>query len=181
MPVSGTTIYRFCGRHEVPVDHPAPADDHAEIRTLLAEYCHRADAGDADGYAALFAVDGELIEAGVVVPGRDVARLVRRFTEMSAELPQPAGSKHITVNSAVHVDGDEASARSDLLALKLDPQRGWHVGGVGQYHDELVREAGCWRFRRRTVSWYGDLGPNALDAAANDGIKQLITSIVAGG
>jgi hypothetical protein len=157
------------------------ARDHAEIRTLLAEYCHLADSGDAEGYAALFTADGELVEEGVTItPPHNIARLARRFVELSAERPQPSGSKHITVNSAIRLGDESATARSDLLALKLDPQSGWQLGGVGQYEDELVRTGGGWRFRRRVVTWYGDLGPNALDPAYNDGITQLITSILEG-
>lgn len=156
-------------------------DDHGEIRNLLAEYGHRADSGDGESYAALYTADGELVESGTTItPPAKIAAVANRFAEMAADLPQPSGSKHVTVNSVVHVDGDRATAHSDLLALSLNPERGWHISGVGRYDDDLVRTDEGWRFRRRTVTWYKQLGPDPLNPGFGEGLQQLFEAIMAG-
>jgi 3-phenylpropionate/cinnamic acid dioxygenase small subunit len=49
----------------------------------------------------------------------------------------------------VHVDGDRATARSRYTVFEASPANRPAAVHSGRYEDELVREAGGWKIRRR--------------------------------
>lgn len=113
-----------------------PPDDEAAIRDLIAGYALDLDAGDVDGCVRLFAPDGEFLAYGRTFAGHDgIAGMFRAA----------ARGLHLTGVSRITVDGDRASARSQVLFvrcgdLQLRP---------ALYDDELTRVDGRWRFARR--------------------------------
>lgn len=113
-----------------------PPDDEAAIRDLIAGYALALDAGDVDGCVRLFAPDGEFLAYGRTFAGNDgIAGMFRAA----------ARGLHLTGVSRITVDGDRASARSQVLFvrcgdLQLRP---------ALYDDELTRVDGQWRFARR--------------------------------
>ncbi|AFC56555.1 MULTISPECIES: nuclear transport factor 2 family protein [Mycobacterium avium complex (MAC)] len=113
-----------------------PPDDEAAIRDLIAGYALALDAGDVDGCVRLFAPDGEFLAYGRTFAGHDgIADMFRAA----------ARGLHLTGVSRITVDGDRASARSQVLFvragdLQLRP---------ALYDDELTRVDGQWRFARR--------------------------------
>ncbi|WP_201359433.1 nuclear transport factor 2 family protein [Mycobacterium paraintracellulare] len=113
-----------------------PPDDEAAIRDLIAGYALALDAGDVDGCVRLFASDGEFLVYGKTFAGHDgIAGMFRAA----------ARGLHLTGVSRITVDGDRASARSQVLFvrcgdLQLRP---------ALYDDELTRVDGQWRFARR--------------------------------
>lgn len=113
-----------------------PPDDEAAIRDLIAGYALALDAGDVDGCVRLFAPDGEFLAYGRTFAGHDgIADMFRAA----------ARGLHLTGVSRITVDGDRASARSQMLFvrcgdLQLRP---------ALYDDELTRVDGQWRFARR--------------------------------
>lgn len=113
-----------------------PPDDEAAIRDLIAGYALALDAGDVDGCVRLFASDGEFLVYGRTFAGHDgIAGMFRAA----------ARGLHLTGVSRITVDGDRASARSQVLFvrcgdLQLRP---------ALYDDELTRVDGQWRFARR--------------------------------
>ncbi|WP_136245107.1 nuclear transport factor 2 family protein [Mycobacterium intracellulare] len=113
-----------------------PPDDAAAIRDLIAGYALALDAGDVDGCVRLFASDGEFLAYGRTFAGHDgIAGMFRAA----------ARGLHLTGVSRITVDGDRASARSQVLFvrcgdLQLRP---------ALYDDELTRVDGQWRFARR--------------------------------
>src|SRR5690606_33933673 len=109
--------------------------DHDEIRNLFAQYSHYADDDRFEDYPALFSRDGVLVEGGVELPREKMPILMRTYAKFKREMAQPYGSKHLQVNSAIYVDGDKATAVTDLVDIKLKPS-GWHIGGSGRYNDE---------------------------------------------
>jgi ketosteroid isomerase-like protein len=123
------------------------------IRRVLATYCHRCDDGDLDAVVELFTSDGVFSSGDVVARGRAA---LRDFFDARQGRAEQRG-RHLTVNSAVHVDGDHATAVSDFVFLR-------RVDGaavpaiVGRYHDALVHDAGVWRFAQRDV--HGWTGPS---------------------
>jgi uncharacterized protein (TIGR02246 family) len=110
--------------------------DQAAIRELIARYALSLDAGDIDQCVELFASDAEFVVYGRSFAGR------QGIGGMFREAPR---GLHLTGVSRIDVDGDTATARSQVLfvragSLQLRP---------ALYDDELVRDGGRWRFRRR--------------------------------
>ncbi|MGB9225649.1 nuclear transport factor 2 family protein [Mycobacterium sp.] len=106
------------------------------IRELLAAYALALDAGDVDGCVQLFTADGEFLVYGRTFAGHD------GIGTMFRDAPR---GLHLTGVSRIDVDGDTATARSQVLFvraadLQLRP---------ALYDDELVRADEQWRFRRR--------------------------------
>lgn len=113
-----------------------PSDDEAAIRDLIASYALALDARDVDGCVQMFAPDGEFLVYGKTFAGHD--GLAGMFRDAAHGL-------HLTGVSRIAVDGDRATARSQVLFvragdLQLRP---------ALYDDELTRVAGQWRFARR--------------------------------
>src|SRR3954468_2925289 len=156
--------------------------DHDEIRNLIARYAHAADAHDADAYAALYVEDGALTENGVTVtPRSKIRELVEYARERAASAPQPSGTKHLQLNSVLDIDGDQARAVTDLVAVTLDPREGFRIRGCGTYTDEIVRDHdGHWRFKSRTVSWFKDAGPDPLNPGFARGMEEAFEHVMRG-
>jgi uncharacterized protein (TIGR02246 family) len=120
-------------------------DDRTEIRELIARYALALDAGDVDQCVDLFAGDAEFLVYGRSFAGHD------GIGKMFREAPR---GLHLTGVSRIDVNGDTATARSQVLfvragSLQLRP---------ALYDDDLVRDGGGWRFRRRRcrfITTYG--------------------------
>ncbi|ORA15200.1 MULTISPECIES: nuclear transport factor 2 family protein [Mycobacterium avium complex (MAC)] len=120
-------------------------DDHALIRELLAGYALALDAGDFDGCVELFAPDGEFLVYGTTFAGRDA--IAGMFRDAARGL-------HLTGSARIEVDGEVATARSQVLFvragdLQLRP---------ALYDDELTRIGGRWRFTRRRCRFITSAG-----------------------
>lgn len=114
-------------------------DDQAAIRDLIARYALTLDAGDIDQCVQLFVDDAEFLLYGRSFAGHDGIGGMFRAA--------PRGL-HLTGVSRIDVDGDTATARSQVLFVRASD-----LGlRLALYDDELLRQAvegGCWRFRRR--------------------------------
>lgn len=117
------------------------AADLDEIHDLIARYTLYIDTGRAEEWGSLFTEDGEL-HFGRNEPTRGREALVR-----FARNTDP-GLHHYIVDEAVDVAGDRATCTCSLLVSKGQPPT---FVLVGRYRDDLVREAGRWRFARRVV------------------------------
>lgn len=120
-------------------------EDLLEINQLFVDYGRYLDQGDFGSFASLFAVDGEIL-LGPVARARGRKDIQ---AAMEASLSGQVGeTKHIIGSPAVTLDGDTATsvvmwtvvARTDVGAA---------VTLVGRHEDDLVREHGRWRIRRR--------------------------------
>jgi 3-phenylpropionate/cinnamic acid dioxygenase small subunit len=137
--------------------------DYDEIRNLIASYSHSADDGAFQAYAANFTEDGVLVDGEREIPASTLVELQAAHSQARAGKPQPNGSKHLQVNTVIKLDGDKASAVTDLVIIRLAPETGWTIGGAGRYDDEIVKINGRWLFRRREISWYKSPTPNRSD------------------
>ncbi len=70
-----------------------------------------------------------------------------------------APNLHVFSNEMISIDGDRAAAVSTWMFLVQAESRPQMVY-VGRYEDLLVREAGRWRFLRRTV--HAEIPPDAV-------------------
>ncbi|MBB3860948.1 hypothetical protein GGQ88_002217 [Novosphingobium hassiacum] len=157
--------------------------DYDQIRNLIARYSHYADDDDrSQEYRALFARDGVLVEGGVSLPADRLPLLRQLYCELKKQQPQPFGAKHLQMNSAIEIEGDTATAVTDLLTIQVRPEEGWTLGGAGQYVDDLVREEGQWRFKRREVHWYKGTSARVKsdDMAFNQTLALMIKNAMSG-
>ena len=121
-------------------------DEEDGVRRTLSGYCQHLDDGDFDRWIELFTDDAVLRFADRTAEGRPA---IRQFMEQ-VQPPEGRG-KHITANSLVEVDGGSATAHTDYLFVRPTPR--WLVPvATGRYYDELVRDGGGWRFRRRHIT-----------------------------
>jgi uncharacterized protein (TIGR02246 family) len=119
--------------------------DDAGIRELLAGYALALDAGDFEECVQLFAPDGEFLVYGKTFAGRDA--IAGMFRDAARGL-------HLTGSARIEVDGQRATARSQVLFvragdLQLRP---------ALYDDELIRVDGRWRFARRRCRFITSAG-----------------------
>ncbi|MDB6103626.1 MAG: hypothetical protein JWO52_3625 [Gammaproteobacteria bacterium] len=114
--------------------------DEGEITKLQEEYALRFDARDADGFAALFVEDAE-----VVLPGG--FRLLGNEKLHKAVRNMPPGGRHFPEPGKIELDGDTATSSS---RFRFAPTDGEEI--TGHYEDRFVRTARGWRFSyRRSV------------------------------
>ena len=117
-------------------------DDERILRTL-AEYCQFLDSRRFDEWVALFTEDGTW--------DRHVGREAIRNSILGGQLAkQPElHRKHMGMNAAVTVSGDEARASSDYVMFDAMGNGPWAVAGWGRYQDRLVRRGERWLFAER--------------------------------
>jgi uncharacterized protein (TIGR02246 family) len=121
-------------------------EDLAEIQQLFIDYGRHLDRGDFGAYAALFAEDAELL-LGPVARARGRAEIE---VVMSQALAGQVGSSiHIISSPVIQLEGDHATAEVMWTALHRDDQGRPVVSMIGRHRDDLVREDGGWRIRRR--------------------------------
>ena len=129
--------------------------DIEEIRTVLNDYGRHLDRRDFKAYAALFAKDG--VWDGGFGAGTGPAEIQAMMEKMiaGALIDGAQSNFHVLTNFDIRVEDDRATAWSRWTFVAQDPDKRARVLYAGRYDDELVREAGRWKFKRRTVS--GDL------------------------
>jgi hypothetical protein len=74
--------------------------------------------------------------------------------------PVPGRDFHLFYNETIEVSGDRATALSKGAFMVRGQNNRLEMSILANYHDELVREDGRWKFKRRQI---GD-GPPAAAA-----------------
>jgi SnoaL-like domain len=80
-----------------------------KIRFTIAEYCHRTDGGDFDGWVKLFAEDGAFRMFGNEVVGHAALRAF-----IARDQPPELRGLHLTTDSAITLQGDRAKVQLHL-------------------------------------------------------------------
>jgi 3-phenylpropionate/cinnamic acid dioxygenase small subunit len=127
-------------------DVPDAATSSAEekIRFTIAEYCHRTDLGDFDGWVALFTEDGCFRMPGHEVTGRAALRAF-----IARDQPPEMRGLHLVTDSAITMTApDRAEVRSNFLFVAAGGTAGVVVTG-GRYLDVLVPVGNAWLFSER--------------------------------
>ena len=122
-------------------------EDKAEIEALLLDYGRYLDSRDFAGYASLFARDGQWIGGFGTVPAAEI----KAFMEKAMGTQNTAKNYHLLSNFVITVKGDTATAWS-RWAFVVPGQQGAAIAQAGRYDDELVRENGHWKFKKRVAS-----------------------------
>jgi len=129
-------------------------EDLAQIRQLFVHYKTVLDKQDFAAYAALFAEDGEFIAGPQQARGRAAIQALVAAMPGSLLGSAPGDDVHVVVNPLIELDpGNPDRARAELTWLYVVKGRdgGPALAKLGHYEDELVREAGNWRFLRRAA------------------------------
>jgi uncharacterized protein (TIGR02246 family) len=122
-------------------------EDKAAIEAVLLDYGRYLDSRDFAGYASLFARDGQWIGGFGTVPAAEI----KAFMEKAMGTQNTAKNYHLLSNFVITVNGDTATAWS-RWAFVVPGQQGATIAQVGRYDDELVRENGRWKFKKRVAS-----------------------------
>jgi ketosteroid isomerase-like protein len=144
--------------------------DKLEIRELVERSVRAVDDGDAAALAELFEDDGVLQLAGTVFAGRAALLAMfaggadrPRWTEPGGLLLQP-GSTHLTTNPVIDVDGDLATAETDMITFLRGEDGRAKITLLARYRDRLRRGAdGRWRLSSRTGVSIGKPGEVGTD------------------
>lgn len=122
------------------------------IRELLYSYAFFAESGLGEEWVGLFTADA-VWYAGKL--GRHEGyEGIRTLFSTSDPTHQ-----HVTSNTIISVDGETAHALSHVT-LNITSKTEYRNLGGGYYMDQLVKQNGCWKFRRRT--WRLRLTPEDL-------------------
>jgi ketosteroid isomerase-like protein len=121
-----------------------------EITALIHEYAFLLDAGDLDGVAALFErAELHSTKHDRVLRGSAEARTL--YDHVSIGTDGTPGTMHQLTNVTVHVEGDDATARSYFTVLQVTAQ-GLHPILAGEYRDRFRRIDHAWRFTERVFA-----------------------------
>ncbi|OMB94547.1 hypothetical protein A5739_15485 [Mycobacterium colombiense] len=138
-------------------------EDEREVARLIASYGPAVDAGDADGAARLWAIDGIYdVEDWQMKSQNDVRAMVSSDSHRNLV---SNGCCHFIGPSVVTVAGDSAVAVAESLVLIRDGQS-FRVWRATANHFEFRRVEGHWRITKRTSRVLnGDPGAHTLLAA----------------
>jgi uncharacterized protein (TIGR02246 family) len=131
--------------------------DMLEIREVVERSARSIDDRDAAALAELFEEDGVLQLAGTVIAGRVQLRAMfggaaggPRWTDPGELLKQP-GSMHLTTNPVIAVEGDSATAETDMITLVRGEDGRARITLLARYRDRLRRAGdGRWLISSRT-------------------------------
>jgi hypothetical protein len=144
--------------------------DKLAIRELIERSMRCIDDRAGGALAELFDDDAVLQLAGTVFAGRDAIRNMfpgpdpPRWTEPGHLLEQP-GVAHRSSNPVIDVDGDTATAETDLLVLERDREGRARITLVARYRDRLRRvEEHRWVITNRTGVSVARPGEESTDA-----------------
>lgn len=120
-------------------------EDEAQIRRLIADYCFYTDASDPDRLCTLFTEDFAFTGVFGDFHGHAGMRGLH-----AGRGDQIRGGRHLTLNSVIEIDGDEASGRSYIVVTAVGEQ-GVSIVFAGGYADRYARIGGEWLFRSRHI------------------------------
>jgi uncharacterized protein (TIGR02246 family) len=127
-------------------------EDREAIRNLLQAYRRILDVRDMRAFSELFASDGTWSGASGEATGPEAIHDM--LVAVLPENPPAPGATlwHLVTDPEISVDGDRGTADSLWMHVRRGENDAPVLPTLGRYQDELVREHGRWRFRRRTVT-----------------------------
>lgn len=141
---------------DAPTSQTLTAQDHEDIRQLLARYNLAIDLGDIDAWVGCFTPDGVFeclgLPEGAITGGRhEGADALRAYGH--GHLGQNKGrARHWNWNLLIEPDGEGAAMTSYLNAYSAGQGKSAKLRATGIYRDKLVRVDGQWRFASRQIT-----------------------------
>jgi uncharacterized protein (TIGR02246 family) len=121
-------------------------EDVLEIQRIANDYGRLLDERDFATFATLFAEDGEIL-LGPMARASGPAEIRRA---MEAAVPGPPGaSLHLIGTPIVALAGDAATSEVMWTVVRRGEDGNPVVSMIGRHRDDLVREDGRWKIRRR--------------------------------
>lgn len=117
------------------------------IRMLADQYSEAANRMDAQGMAAVYDEDAELVSFEHRFKGRAAIEAVFGDTIGLMEV-----MNQVCSGAVIEIDGDRATARWTVTEFAKRKASDKLELFLGNYDDELVRTSEGWRFSRRTLS-----------------------------
>ena len=127
------------------------AQDRLDLIDLVVSYADRIDAGDAEGFAALYAPDAVLETRSGTANGR--AEVKEWVETLFRERRAGPGTnvKHFISPPHVQGDGDRATLRTQVLIPALGNSGQIVINIAATYRDECVKLDGRWYFAKRKI------------------------------
>lgn len=152
--------------------------DKLEIRELIEGVMRSMDDGAGQRVAELFAEDGVLQVAGTVITGKvAIAQMFptpepRPWTDPGELLKQPSVA-HWSSNPIIKVEGDTATAETDMLVVKRGENGKASITLAARYRDRLRRSGTGWVIVTRTGVSIARPGEEGTDAEWARALKHM--------
>ncbi len=153
---------------------PIPVELRLEIQDLMTEYCHVLDDGELDDWPALFTeacfyqvIPRENHDQGLplaTIRCESRGMLQDRITAIKdTYMFEPRYMRHLTSGLRISAEVDGViTAQSSYAVFETLADEYTRVFNVGRYLDEIVRDDGRLRFRRRSCVFDSELVPNSI-------------------
>lgn len=124
------------------------ADVRLAIMDLIADYAHKLESGDLDGYVENFTPDGVFEGKTGRYEGRGAIRaLVERLYAIGQD--GPGGNRHILGLPHIAAAEGGCAARTYFVIPGGEGDDSVLIRSIGQYVDRIVMHEGRWRFAHR--------------------------------
>jgi uncharacterized protein (TIGR02246 family) len=155
MPVTALLVLGFTSIAAADdADVLREAQDRAEIEHLMWRYARALDTGDAEGYAAVFAEDGQFGTGAGATKGREALKaMISGIGQGQSEGGPMPQMYHMTANSHIEfIDKDHARLHAYYItAVAASGETPSRVAAVGRSIDTLVRTDEGWLIQIRDV------------------------------
>jgi len=124
------------------------------IRALIQQTAVLLDREEFDGWIDLFALDSEYelvtygpeLRAAMTWWKSERENLKSVLGEVSEHVRDAGRRRHLVTPISITVSGATATAQSNFVVVRTDPDGSSDVYAAGRYEDELVSEGGGWRY-----------------------------------
>jgi hypothetical protein len=122
--------------------------DREAIRTLPVRYCHCVWQKDPDGWANLFAPDGEISATDSSLPRAQGHEALRKMIASGLDTSKPRPFIH---NHVIELLGPDRAKGTCYVEVRL-LRDGKKQYMAGWYDDEYVKVGGDWKFKSRKIN-----------------------------
>jgi hypothetical protein len=151
-PVAGVTAQQRPPAPQTVDARLKVLEDRQAIHELLMNYGRTLDSRDFAGFERLFAREAEYGGGrGGMVKGPAAIRARLEAALKVNAAPAPGRDWHLFFNETIDVHGDEATAVSMGAFFVRGEGNKLESNSIAIYTDQIVREDGSWKFKRREL------------------------------